>query len=415
MSSRVVATLAMLACARVRRGGPTTARHPIPARLPASRPARCGSSRTATASTPTYMTTFYEEYPDIDLETASFGSNDEAIAKLQAGFQADVDQQLRRRSDARDGATRVCMRRSTSLVWRTGTTSGPSMKELPGVEVDGKVYIVPVDAGTAGIMYNADVVTDAARLVADLFDPQWAGTGFDGGHLRDRDRHRRAGERDLRSHLTMDRTQLELVKNFLIDHRDQFRTFWKGEADIKSQFKSGEVVIASRLPGDAKRSARRASTCSSRPRRKARCSGRAATASAPMPRTSTPPTRCSTGTRACRRRSTRRREFNYITSNMQGGRPGVAGGDRGLRSRATLPVRTRAERDPGEPARGRERVGRGMDRGEGGLVAQVARPAGLATADRRRPARSASGGRSRRWGWRGVPRVRVPGAVRTRS
>ena len=39
---------------------------------------------------PAYMASFYKEYPDIDLETASFGSNDEAIAKLQAGFQADV-------------------------------------------------------------------------------------------------------------------------------------------------------------------------------------------------------------------------------------------------------------------------------------------------------------------------------------
>jgi spermidine/putrescine transport system substrate-binding protein len=52
--------------------------------------------------------------------------------------------------------------------------------------------------------------------------------------------------------LSMDDAQLEQVKAFLIDHRDQFRTFWKGEADIKSQFKNGEVVIASGYPGTAK-------------------------------------------------------------------------------------------------------------------------------------------------------------------
>ncbi len=39
---------------------------------------------------PDYMKTFYETYPNIDLETASFGSNEEAVAKIQAGFQADV-------------------------------------------------------------------------------------------------------------------------------------------------------------------------------------------------------------------------------------------------------------------------------------------------------------------------------------
>ena len=56
---------------------------------------------------PAYMASFYKEYPDIDLETASFGSNDEAIAKLQAGFQADVHQQLRRRGHARHGEQRA--------------------------------------------------------------------------------------------------------------------------------------------------------------------------------------------------------------------------------------------------------------------------------------------------------------------
>jgi spermidine/putrescine transport system substrate-binding protein len=43
-----------------------------------------------------------------------------------------------------------------------------------------------------------------------------------------------------------------MVKQFLIDNRGQFRTFWKGEADIKSQFKNGEVVISSGYPGTAK-------------------------------------------------------------------------------------------------------------------------------------------------------------------
>ncbi len=39
---------------------------------------------------PEYMSTFYETYPNIDLETASFNSNEVAVAKIQAGFQADV-------------------------------------------------------------------------------------------------------------------------------------------------------------------------------------------------------------------------------------------------------------------------------------------------------------------------------------
>ena len=49
------------------------------------------------------------------------------------------------------------------------------MQELPGVQVDGKVYMLPVDAGTAGIVYNADEVTTPPTSWADLFDPQYEG------------------------------------------------------------------------------------------------------------------------------------------------------------------------------------------------------------------------------------------------
>jgi spermidine/putrescine-binding protein len=38
----------------------------------------------------------------------------------------------------------------------------------------------------------------------------------------------------------------------LIDHKSQFRTFWKGDASIKSLFKSGEIVISSGYPDNAK-------------------------------------------------------------------------------------------------------------------------------------------------------------------
>jgi spermidine/putrescine transport system substrate-binding protein len=199
---------------------------------------------------PEYMTTFFEEYPDIDLETAAFGSNDEAVAKLLAGFEADVV------NSCVDEATLEMVQRGLYAPLDTSRLENwddiwPSMKGLPGVIVDGEAYIVPVDAGTAGIMYNADVVTEAPDSWMDLFDPQWAGrasmedlsvTAIDIGALAN----------GITDPLSMDDAQLEMVKNFLIEHRDQFRTFWKGEADIKAQFKNGEVVIASGYPGTAK-------------------------------------------------------------------------------------------------------------------------------------------------------------------
>jgi spermidine/putrescine transport system substrate-binding protein len=124
------------------------------------------------------------------------------------------------------------------------------MKDLPGVQQDGQVFMVPVDAGTAGIVYNADVVDPAPTSWKDLFDPRWQG---------------RAGLEDIAitaimvaalangitDPLHMSDEQLDTVTQYLIDHKGQFRTFWKGDASVKALFKSGEIVISSGYPDNA--------------------------------------------------------------------------------------------------------------------------------------------------------------------
>jgi spermidine/putrescine-binding protein len=109
--------------------------------------------------------------------------------------------------------------------------------------------MVPV--GTSGIVYNADVVTTPPDSWSDLFDPQWAGragmediavTAFMIGALTN----------GIPDPINMDQTQIDQVKQFLIDHKSQFRTFWKGDAEVKSLFKSGEIVISSGYPDTAK-------------------------------------------------------------------------------------------------------------------------------------------------------------------
>ena len=199
---------------------------------------------------PEYMETFVEMYPNIEIETASFGSNEEAVAKIQAGFEADVV------NSCVDEATLEMVNKGMYQPLDESRLENwddiwPGMKELPGVQVDGEIFIVPVDAGTAGIMYNADEITTPPTSWTDLFDPQYAGrasledlaiTALDVGALAN----------GIENPLEMTPDELEMVKQFLIDNRDQFRTFWKGQSDVKAQFKSGEIVIASGYPGIAK-------------------------------------------------------------------------------------------------------------------------------------------------------------------
>jgi spermidine/putrescine-binding protein len=197
-----------------------------------------------------YIASFHELYPDIDLQATSFGSNDVAVSKLLAGFDTDVI------NSCVDEATLEMVQKGLYAPLDVSRLEHwddiwPAMKELPGVVVDGEVYIVPVDAGTAGIMYDADQVTDIPDSWLDLFDPQYEGrasledlsvTAIDVGALAN----------GIADPLSMDAAQLEMVKQFLIDHRGQFRTFYENEAAVKALFKNGEIVIASGYPGTAK-------------------------------------------------------------------------------------------------------------------------------------------------------------------
>jgi spermidine/putrescine-binding protein len=192
---------------------------------------------------PDYIKSFRDTYPNIKLETASFGNGDEAIAKVQAGFQADVINSCLDESslDAVQKGVYAPLDTSRLEHW---DKIWPSMKELPGVTVDGDVYVVPVDAGGAGMLYNADKITTPPTSWTDLFDEKNKGraslqdnpvTAIDVGALAT----------GITDPLNIDATQLDGVKKFLTDKRSQFRTLWSGSGDIAAQFKAGEVDIAS--------------------------------------------------------------------------------------------------------------------------------------------------------------------------
>ena len=106
--------------------------------------------------------------------------------------------------------------------------------------------------------------------------------------------------------INMDQTQIDQVKQFLIDHKSQFRTFWKGDAEIKSQFKSGEIVIV-RATRHAKALHKEGVNAKFAVANEGQILWTCGYGISPdvAPRTSTQRTRCSTGTRAPRRSSTR--------------------------------------------------------------------------------------------------------------
>jgi spermidine/putrescine-binding protein len=201
---------------------------------------------------PDYIAAFEKQYPSVNLRTSAYDSGDAAVAKLRAGFNADV--------------INLCVEENAEVAVRLGLLQPldtsriknwdrmfPIFYKLPGVtSSDGKHYMVPVDAGVTGILYDKTKVDTPPTSFMDLFDPKYKGevamidypvTAIQVGAL--------ALGYDDPLHLTPD--QLEAVKNLYIEAKKngQFRTFFSNDSEIVSLFHTGEVVIGLGYPGNA--------------------------------------------------------------------------------------------------------------------------------------------------------------------
>jgi spermidine/putrescine transport system substrate-binding protein len=196
---------------------------------------------------PGYIKGFKEQYPDVDLRASAYDSGDAAIAKLRAGFEADVIN-LCVEEDAEMAVKLKLVQPLDISRIENWDRIFPGFLKLPGVTMpDGKHYMVPVDAGPTGLLYDTTKVSPAPTSFKDLFDPKYKGkvamidypvTAIQIGALA-------LGYTDP-LHLTDE--QLENVKNLYIEAKKngQFRTFYQTDSDQVTLFKGHEVWL---MPG----------------------------------------------------------------------------------------------------------------------------------------------------------------------
>ena len=189
---------------------------------------------------PEVIDPFLEANPDLDVQTAVFGSNDEAVTKLQNGFQADVinvcTEETQRMVDL--GLLQPI---DTSRI-EAWDTMFPSLKEQEGVMVDGEVYMIPNVGGTSGIIYNPEEVPQGVDSYRDLFeDPALAGevTLEDSATTVIAITALALGHEDPFA-LTED--DLTEIKDYLIEHKSAIRALFKGDADFLSLYRTGEII-----------------------------------------------------------------------------------------------------------------------------------------------------------------------------
>jgi spermidine/putrescine-binding protein len=189
---------------------------------------------------PEVIDPFLAQYPDLDVQTAVFSNNDEAVTKLQNGFQADVINVCTEET-GRMVALGLLQPIDTSRI-EAWDTLFPALKNQPGVVQDGQVYMIPNVGGTSGIIYNPEEVPQGVDSYRDLFeDPALAGKVA----LEDSPTTVIAitalalGYEDP-FNLTSD--DLAQIRDYLIAHKGQIRALFKGDADFLSLYRSGEIV-----------------------------------------------------------------------------------------------------------------------------------------------------------------------------
>jgi spermidine/putrescine transport system substrate-binding protein len=190
-----------------------------------------------------------EANPDLEIQTATFDSNEEAAAKLAGGFEADV--------------VEICLDEMQPLtdqgLLRPLDPEGIehwenlNFTDAEGIVIDGETYGVPLSAGLEGLVYNEEEVPGGIDEIADLFDPQFAGRATIHGSYALPLIAETALAMGIEDPINLTPEQLEDVKQYLIDHADQFRTLWGSDSDLVNLFKSGEVVVAAAGPQLAQR------------------------------------------------------------------------------------------------------------------------------------------------------------------
>jgi spermidine/putrescine transport system substrate-binding protein len=187
---------------------------------------------------------FRKAYPNIKLVTGAFANSDEAVAKLRAGFQADVVE-LCVRDTPRMAKAKLLQPIDPSQVTAWNGLF-PGLRD--GFDVNGKPYAVAQEGGTAGLVYNPAKIPGGIKSYKQLFeDPALKGKATLEG-----DPYYALAVAALamgyKNPYALSDSDLKKVTAYFIAHKGNFRSFYSGDSDFLSLFQNGEIIAGQGFP-----------------------------------------------------------------------------------------------------------------------------------------------------------------------
>jgi len=181
------------------------------------------------------------QYPGA-VQARPYASGEGMLVDLRAGRRADVVEICSNESAGRLARSGLLQPLDTSRIPRWDDLY-PVLKDLPGVVVDGKVYIVPLTASVTGIIYDPSAAPTPPDAFADLFSPPYKGhLGFaDDAALAFQIAALDLGLRDPE---VLTHEQATAAEIHLKHYKKNYRSFWYDLDNLASAFRDGRVTIA---------------------------------------------------------------------------------------------------------------------------------------------------------------------------
>lgn len=124
---------------------------------------------------PEVLDPFREANPNLNVETPAFADEDETETKLRAGFKADVVELCA--GEVGDMVTGGLLAPIDTDRIDDWDLILPIFREgLGTVDDEGNPYMVPLQGGAAGIVYNEDLIPDGLSSYDEMFFGDWEGT-----------------------------------------------------------------------------------------------------------------------------------------------------------------------------------------------------------------------------------------------
>ena len=186
---------------------------------------------------PDVFNPFLDQYPDVEVEKAEIAGDTAAVAKLKGGFGTDivntcagpVDQEI-------DNGSLQPIDTSRIDGW---DEIYPFFKQVKGVDVNGKTYMLPMVGGAYGLIYRPSVYSTPPTSWMDLYTTdKRIGTPDD--PLTNIITAGLALGIDTPQDMTAD--QLDQVKDLLIKQKDHVASYYDGSA-VTTLWKNDEIDL----------------------------------------------------------------------------------------------------------------------------------------------------------------------------